>query len=80
MLYVNSMTMHPTSVRLDTVTRLLLRGWNLQQYPCTPVVSLITRKHFPDDESHNRHIPSDDTDTMKSFEIDQSKSMTHEIK
>ncbi len=39
----------------------------------------ISRTHLPVAASHNRHVPSDEAETMKSLAMDQSKSLTEEV-
>ena len=34
----------------------------------------ISRKQTPEEESHNRQVPSEEADTIKSLATDQSKS------
>lgn len=58
----------------DTTNKLLLVGWNLQHSVLAPGASSKTLTLFPVAESHNLQVPSDDADTIKSLEMDQSKS------
>lgn len=62
----------------DTTNRLLLVGWNLQHSVLAPGASAITLRLRPVAESHSLQVPSDDAETMKSLETDQSKSVREE--
>lgn len=64
----------PTKMTLDTTRRLLLWGWNLQHRVLTELESTISLRHAPVLVRHSRQVPSDDAETMKSLEADQSKS------
>ena len=58
--------------------RLLFCGWK-RQHSTFSARSGISRTHLPLADSHNRHVPSDAAETMKSLATDQSKSLIVEV-
>ena len=62
----------------DTITRLLFWGWKRQDnILAAESFSSLTQR--PLATSHNRHVPSEDAEAMKSLATDQSKSLTASV-
>jgi hypothetical protein len=57
----------------DTITMLLLAGWNRHDSISAPIWSLTTRKHFWLPTSHRHSVASKEQLTIRSFDTDQSQ-------